>query len=88
MRYVVEAEKFELRRSSRAKVSQAVATIDNDRFVLVERVFRAIEQMRERQMNRANDVSDSIFMLRQDIEHLPALGEQFEDLNMIDDPHR
>ena len=39
-------------------------------------------------MNRASDVSGAILLLRQNIDDLRALGDQFSNFEMIDDPHR
>ena len=62
MHHVAIAEEFELRRSSCAKVSQAIAAINYDGLGLVEREFGIVQQMRERQMNRATNCRDTMLM--------------------------
>ena len=44
MHYVAKAEKFELRRSPRAQVSQAIAAVDYHRSLSVECPFRVVQQ--------------------------------------------
>jgi len=46
MPHIVKAEKFELRRSPRAEVSQTVTAIDDYGSRFVERVLRGMEQLR------------------------------------------
>jgi hypothetical protein len=85
--HVAIAEEFELRRSSRAQVSQAVAAVDDDRALLVENVLRVMQQLRERQMDRTADRGAAMLMSGKHIDHLPALGDDFQNITMIDDPH-
>jgi hypothetical protein len=81
------AEEFELRRSSRAQVSQTVAAINDDRSRLVEDALGIAHQFRQREMNRALDRGAAMLMLRQHIDDLPARGKNLQHLAMIDNSH-
>jgi hypothetical protein len=81
------AEKFELRRSSRAEISQAVAAIDNDRPRLVENALRVAQQLGKRQMDRAFDRGDPMLVVRKHIDDLPTCGHEPQHFAMIDNPH-
>ena len=87
MHYIAVAEKFELRRSSCAEVSQAVAAVDDDRFVFVEEQFSVVQQPREREMNRADYCSGTVLVRRQHVDDLATLGDDSQNVTMIDDPH-
>ena len=87
MHHVAIAEEFELRRSPRAQVSQAIAAVDDDRSVLVESVFRFRQQLRERQMDRTTYRGGTMFMSGKHVNHLAALGDDVQNITMIDDPH-
>jgi hypothetical protein len=84
---VAEADYLELRRSSRAEVSQTIAAIDNHRPLLVENALRFVQQLRERQMDRASDRSATMLMSGKDVNELAALGDDLKNFAMIDDPH-
>jgi hypothetical protein len=71
MHHVAIAEKFELRRSSRAEVSQTIATIHYDRLVLVEGVLGIVEQTWEGQMDRAANGARTELMRGQHVDDLP-----------------
>ena len=87
MRHLAIAEEFELRRSPRAQVSQAIAAIDSDRAFLVERVLGVLQQLRQRKMNRAAYRGAAMLMIGQHVDDLAALGDDFQDIMMVDDSH-
>lgn len=87
MHHVAIAEEFELRRSPRAKVSQTIAAVDDDRPLLVERVFGIVQQLRERQVNRAANGCRAMLMGGQHVEHLAARGDDIQNIMMIDNAH-
>jgi hypothetical protein len=70
---VVEAEQFELRRSPRAEVSQAVTTIDYDRTSAVERYRRIAQDASDRNVDRAADMRSLVLVRGQGVDdlHLP-----------------
>jgi hypothetical protein len=88
MHHVAIAEKFELRRSSRAEVSQTIATIHYDRLVLVEGVLGIVEQTWEGQMDRAANGARTELMRGQHVDDPPPRGDYLLDFTMIDDPHQ
>ncbi len=61
---------LELRRSSRAEVSQAIAAIDDDRAVAIKLGGRIAEDVADRNVNRAADVSSVVFMRRKHVDDL------------------
>jgi hypothetical protein len=81
------AEKFELRRSSRAKVSERIATIDND-WTIAREHFRGIGQhFPERQMNRAGQMNRVVLVRRERVDNLCARRNQAEYVAMINGLH-
>jgi len=81
------AEKFELRRSPRAQLSQAIAAVNDDRATFVELVLGVVNQFREWQMNRASNVREVVFVRRQNIDDLTAVRDDALHFSMVDDPH-
>lgn len=79
MKNVGEAQYLELRRSSRAKVSQGVAAIDDDRALAVERSRCVADNVAQWNVNSAADVSGIVLMRRKNVDDLRAerahLGE-------------
>jgi hypothetical protein len=87
MHHIVVAEEFELRRSSRAEVSQTVAAIDHHRTIFLERAECVVQQLRERQVHGFADRTRPMLMSREDVDDLPAFGDNLQNFTMIDDPH-
>jgi len=85
--YVGIAEVFELRRSSRAQISQAIAAVYDHRPLLVEGLFRVVQQLRERQMNRTAYRGSSMLMIGKNVDHLAAFGHCVQNITMIYDSH-
>jgi hypothetical protein len=88
MPHVAVAEKFELRRSSRAQVSQAIAAIHYNRFVFIECALGFIQQMREREVNRAANRGGAELVSGQHVDDLPTFGDYLLNFTMINDPHQ
>jgi hypothetical protein len=87
MHHVAKAEKFELRRSSRAEVSKTIAAVDDDLPLFVECMPRVVQQLRQRQMNRASNRRSPMLVGRQHVHHLPARGDDFQNIRVIDHSH-
>ena len=67
---VGEPQYFELRRSSRAEVSQAIAAIDDDRAAAIQLRGRLAEDLADGNVNRAADVSRVVFVRREYVDDL------------------
>lgn len=87
MHHVAIAEKFELRRSPRAQVSQTIAAIDNHRPLLVENVLSLVQQLWERQVNGATYRGAAMLVRGQHVDDLAAAHNELQNLAMIYDPH-
>ncbi|HEV2170247.1 MAG TPA: hypothetical protein VGR40_04830 [Candidatus Binatus sp.] len=74
MMHVGEAEQFELRRSSCAEVSQAIAAIDHDRTGAVEQRGRIAKDAADGEVNRTADVTCLVLVRRQDVDELHGTG--------------
>jgi hypothetical protein len=85
MHHVAEAEEFELRRSSRAQVSQTIAAVNDDRAPFIERVLRIMKQLWKRQMNRSADRDAAELVGWQHIDDLAAAADDADYFAMIDD---
>jgi len=85
MHHVAIAEKFELRRSPCAEVSQAITTVDDYRLLSIENVLSFMEQLRERQVNRTSNRAGAMLVRGENVDDLPTLGNEFQDFAMIDD---
>ena len=85
---VNEAQKLELRRSSRTEVSQAIATIDDDRTLAVQGRRRVSQNSAQRNVNGAADVCGVVFVRRQHVDDLrDACGEHRGKLAMLNFAH-
>ena len=84
---VEEAEPLELRRSSRAEVSQTIAAIDDDRTSTVEQLDRIAQDMADRDVNRSPEVRSVVLVRWQSVDNLHAGGEHPEKFAMLDLPH-
>ena len=87
MHHVAITEEFELRRSPGAEVSQAIAAVNDDRPFFVERVFGVVQELRERQVNRAANGCRAMLMGGQYVNHLAARGDDTQNIMMIDNAH-
>jgi hypothetical protein len=85
--HVAKAEEFELRRSSRAQISQAIAAVDDHRPLLVEGLFCGVQELRQREMNRTAYRGSSMLMIGKNVDHLAAFGHCVQNITMIDDTH-
>jgi hypothetical protein len=85
--YIAIAKVFELRRSPRAQISQAIAAVDDHRPPLVEGLFRMVQELRKRQMNRTAYRGSSMLMIGKHVDHLAALGHYVQNITMIDGSH-
>jgi hypothetical protein len=85
---VAESQKLELRRSSRTEVSQAIATIDDDRARAIQRRRRVAQNSAQWNVNGAADVSGGVLVRRQDVDDLRvAGGEHRGQLAMLNFAH-
>jgi hypothetical protein len=84
---VGEAEQLELRRSSRAEVSQRIAAIDDDRARAVGQRWCVAEDASDRDVNRAAYVSGSVLVRRESVDDLRAGGEHLEKFAMLNLAH-
>ncbi|MFZ2060737.1 MAG: hypothetical protein WAU82_06980 [Candidatus Binatus sp.] len=84
---VGEAEQFELRRSSRAEVSQGITAIDDDRARAVEQCWRVAQDTADRDVNRAADVRGGVLVGRQGVDDLHAGGEHPKKFAMLNLAH-
>jgi hypothetical protein len=82
---VGEAEQLELRRSSRAEVSQGIAAVDDDR--AVGQRWCVAEDASDRDVNRAAYVSGSVLVRRESVDDLRAGGEHLEKFAMLNLAH-
>ena len=84
---VDEAEQLELRRSSRAEVSQRIAAIDDDRASAVEQRGRIVQEVADRNVNRAANVCGVVLVCREHVDDLHAGGEGLEKFAMLNFAH-
>lgn len=84
---VGEAEQFELRRSSRAEVSQGIAAIDHDRARAVEHRWRVAQNVADRNVNRAADVRGVVLVRRQCVHNLRVRRQHPEKFAMVNLTH-
>lgn len=79
-----ETEKFELRRSPSADVSETVAAVDDDRLLRDQAPVRVARKAAYRQMDGALDVSGFVLVRGQGIDDLRAVGAKPQDRAMVD----
>ena len=85
---VGEGEGFELRRSSRAQVSQAIAAVDGDGPCVVEACRRVVKNVTQRNVDRAANVRGLIFVRRQNVNELqPSRREHRGEFTMLNFSH-
>ena len=80
---VAEAEQFELRRSSRAEVSQRIAAIDDDRARAVEQFWRVAQNASGRNVNRTADMRSVVLVRRQDVDDMRTGRKRLEKFAML-----
>ena len=82
MEDVSETDQFELRRSSRAQVSQRIAAIDNYQARAIQFGRRIGEDSSQRKMKRTLDMRGAEFVRRQHVDDLRAGRQQPPDFAM------
>jgi hypothetical protein len=88
MTHIGEAEQFELRRSSCAEISQAIAAVDDDWTCPIEQRGRIAKDAADGKVNRTADVGGLVLVRGQRIDDLHcAGGEHRGEFTMLDFSH-